>query len=326
MAKGVGYLALVGMASLLLLELCYRYYLFDFYKNNFRLLNPPALFAPNDQRPAILAMGDSFTADPQSYVRHLRDSLPAYRIFNAGVPGTTVKQAALMVNKRIRQVKPAILIYQIYVGNDLFEFRHPQMASGISPIRQSYWWLADRIWVLGYINSRLPHIRRALTNDLPNDYQAKKEADFDAARYSRRTKLQLLAEPDLVENTAYLTNGRAADFQSYSGYLSQIIDAVPEGCKMYLLVVPHCMQISKSYQQRLQQIGASSTANILLRETNYPFLDSIMVKSDVDKVLNALPVLRAAEQQQPVYFANDPHLNPFGQKILGGFLINHLRQ
>ena len=82
----------------LLLELSYRFYLIDFYRGELKALNPPELLEPKKDPSNILILGDSFTADPKSYVSHLRRALPAQSVINSGVSGTCIRQAALMTD------------------------------------------------------------------------------------------------------------------------------------------------------------------------------------------------------------------------------------
>ena len=328
LGKWLAYLAFLGITVLCLLELSYRYYLFDFYKGNFQGLNPPGLLKADSQKPSILAMGDSFTADPRSYIWHLRDSLPGYRIINAAVPGTTIKQAGLMLPKRLRQAQPDLFIYQIYVGNDLFEFRHPTKGAGISNIRKGYWWLADRFWVLGYINSRLPHIRQAIVQDVPTDYDPKDLMQFDVNKYAVRSKMQFRVEPYMVAHSVLLKGQRKADAQAYVRYLQTLLDESSKECRVLILVVPHCMQLNNTYLNRMQQIGAKVTDPKTLFEVDYPFyhfLDSSLQHPKL-ALLNALPHLQAADSLAPVYFGSDPHLNPHGQEVLGTILLDAIRQ
>ena len=329
--KGVkvfAYLLFLSTSVLLLLEGCYRFYLIDFYGNTLKGLNTPALLEEQSDRPTILAMGDSFTADLQSYVRDLRDSLAQYRIINSAVPGTCVKQNHLMIQDRIKTFQPDILIYQIYTGNDLLEYRHRTKGSAISNVRKLYWWLSDRLWSLAYINSRLPYIRQAIAKDLPRNYDPKGLQEYSAEKYSKRTRLHFLAEPRVLENTILLKGERAKDFEKYLDELNEMLEVVPKDCQVYLLVIPHCAQVSETYRSRMQTIGATFKEGPAIFEEDFPFYTSLQkgIQGPAIQYLNALPILRAGERKEAMYHGNDPHLNSVGQRTIGTYLIEILTE
>jgi len=309
----------------LLLEGSYRLYLFDFYGSNLRALNPSEAFVEDD-RETILVIGDSFSADLNSYVGHLRNSFPEKQIINAAIPGTCPKQHQLLFNRRIKRFKPQTLIYQLYVGNDLFEWRHPSGNGQISTARQVYWWLSDRIWVLGYINAKLPHIRQAFFQDLPTGLDPKILEAYHPDRYSGRSKIQFKAEPNLIEASILLKGKRKKDMRSMTKAIQDMIANVPVDCQVYILVMPHCMQIGDPYQQRMQEIGASMEQADEITKHNYPFLTNLKkaVRHPHIQWINPLPLLQAADSTQAVFYENDPHLNPYGQQLVGELLVEKL--
>jgi len=329
--KGVrlfAYLLFLLISVFLLLEVCYRFYLVDFYGSNLQGLNPPTILAAPKEQATILAMGDSFTADLQSYIRDLRDSLPQYRVINSAVPGTCVKQSHLMIQHRIQTFQPDILIYQIYVGNDLLEYRHRTKGAPVSNVRKGYWWLSDRLWSLAYINSRLPYIRQAIAKDLPQHYDPKDLQDYSPEKYSKRSRLHFLAEPQLLENTVLLKGGREKDFINYLKELNEMLEVVPETCQVLLLLIPHCAQLNETYQSRMQAIGARFEEGPAIFAEDFPFYTALTkgVKRPNVQYLNALPILKAGEQKEPMYYGNDPHLNFAGQRTIGAYLVDALKK
>ncbi|MEL7223064.1 MAG: hypothetical protein AAGJ93_17200, partial [Bacteroidota bacterium] len=119
--RGILYLLFLLVATILLLEVSYRWNIVDFYGANLRRLNTEELGTKSDL-PSVLVIGDSFSADMSSYVGFLRDSLREHRIINAAVPGTGVRQHQRFFKQRIREFQPEMLIYQLYVGNDLLDY------------------------------------------------------------------------------------------------------------------------------------------------------------------------------------------------------------
>ena len=210
---GLGYLLFLGVSVLLLLEISYRGYWFDFYRGNLTGLNPSGILT-DPSRESILVVGDSFTADPRGYVEHLRQTFPDQRVINAGVPGTCTRQHQLLFPRRLREFEPRLVIYQLFVGNDLLNWRPPADSPHISTIRRVYWWLSDRLWVLGYLNAKLPQLRQAIYQDLPIDLDPKLERAYAPQLYSERSKMRFRAEAGLVDDSVCLRGRRRQDMEN----------------------------------------------------------------------------------------------------------------
>ncbi|MDB4728439.1 hypothetical protein OAF63_06575, partial [Saprospiraceae bacterium] len=312
---------------LLLLELTYRYYWVDFYSGNLKGLNTTTALATND-KPTILIIGDSFTADQNSYVGGLRKAFPKYQIINSAVPGTCARQHELMIRKRVKQFPPDLFIYQIYVGNDLLEWRHPLDSPQISFLRKSYWWLSDRMHVVGYINAKLPHLRQAIFNDIPIDIDPKVVQDFSSKKYSTRSKMLFQAEPFLIENSVLLKNARHSDMVDLTNSIQEMIKELPKHCKVLILPIPHCMQLGEPYLSRLQESGAKVIDSAAMVLDKYPLLNHLESELINDRVfiVKPLPFLRKENTISSVYYNNDPHLNPFGQEIISKVLIEYFNE
>jgi len=324
----LGFLAYTLVVVLLLLELAYRFYWVDFYRMELLGLNPSSVLNPKKEQPTILALGDSFTASPHSYLEVLKKSNPDLRIINSGVPGTSIRQAALMAPKRLQRFQPEALIYQIYLGNDLLEFRHPTSSPRLSWVRRSYWWLSDRIQVLGYLNNRLRFLRKDIYNDLPADSSPQTIPQFSPSHYSARSKMHFLAEAQGIEHTVNLSGDRQEDVQEYFKALKKMLANVPEDRTIVLLVIPHCMQVNALYRERMIQLGAIVEQREAIPDINYPFIQAL--EQSIDRpnthLLNALVPLQAAAATKTIYYENDPHLNVEGQRFLGQFVTHFFEQ
>ena len=152
----------LGLA-LLGLEWLYRLQLVDTYRPELHTFNPAQVLAPN-ARPTLLVMGDSFTASRTSYAGILQDTLQEWRVINAAVSGTGVLQALYMAPQRFAQFHPSIFLYQVYVGNDLFDIRYPTNWRTISLVRNVYWFLASHLRIIGYLNYRLRQVKETRTS------------------------------------------------------------------------------------------------------------------------------------------------------------------
>jgi hypothetical protein len=318
------YLFFLLTSTLLLLEACYRFYVVDFYKGSLTGLNSEVDLRPTAALPTMLLFGDSFTADPDSYVKHLRRDISNYRIINAAVSGTTIRQHRLMADRRIKRFKPDILIYQIYLGNDLFEYRHPIRSNKISLMRKGYWWLADHLLVLGYINAKLPQLKALVAEDINPGSGAKLPADFAIDKYNDRIKIQFSAEPELLEHTVLLQKERGDDFHAYVKEVAELLALAPPECKVIVVVIPHCAQLGVPYLERMKSMGAVIDNEAAFLEMEFPFYSALVdtLSADNRYFFNALEYLRDTGQAETLYYENDPHLNPAGQSKLEKALLD----
>ncbi|MDB4728528.1 hypothetical protein OAF63_07025 [Saprospiraceae bacterium] len=321
------YFAFLFITVLLLLEVTYRNYWVDFYGGNLKGLNATTILNDN-KKPTLLIIGDSFTADQNSYVRGLRNAFPNHRIINSAVPGTCARQHALMMRKRVKQFSPDLFIYQTYVGNDLLDWRHPLSSPNISFLRKCYWWLSDRLYVVGYINTKLPHLRQAIFNDIPMDIDPKVLQAFSPEKYSSRSKMLFQAEPNLVENSVLLKNGRQNDLEELAFSIQGMIGELSKECKVLILPIPHAMQLGDPYLKQFQQIGATVNAPTDLIVDEYPFIKYLQSNLITDRIFMVNPLLALREKNitEPVYYNNDPHLNPVGQEIISDVLVEYLNR
>ena len=322
------YLLFLCISVLLLLEVCYRFYVVDFYKGNLIGLNSEEDLMPTHDRPTVLVLGDSFSADKNSYIKHLRKAIPNHRIINSAVPGTSIRQHRLMAKRRIKRFAPEILIYQIYVGNDLLEYRHATDGKAIGFKRKAYWYLADRFLVLGYLNARMLAFKRIRTKEEELAREPKADATFSAEHYNQRTKLLLKAEPALIQNAALLQGGREEDVKAFCADIKDMLEDLPSAAKVIVVVVPHCAQTGELYLERMVELGASPADYTALLAEDYPFFDylSTELSSSNCRVINVLPWVKNTGREELYFYPNDPHLNEVGQQRLGDALFQLLEQ
>lgn len=331
-------LVLVNLClPLLVLEWVYRTQLVDTYRPELRTFNPAPVMA-DAGRPTLLLMGDSFTAGRTSYAGILQDTVQEWRVINAAVSGTGVLQALYMAPKRFAQFHPAIFLYQVYVGNDLFDLRYPTNWRTLSPVRNIYWLLANHLRVLGHLNYRLQHISttRSASQDQALSVRvataavvaAEHTEAFAVERYNARVKIYWRAEPALVEDSILVHNQRRQDYGLFLEQLEKLLAfCKPEECQAYVLVIPHVCQVDEAYLAHMRQLGAHFTTPAAMRLPEYPFLAGLRMRfaswSHV-RVFNPLPRLREEHAKQAVYYANDEHLNPRGQQTIAAFLVQQL--
>lgn len=336
--RKVGLLALMSLVSLslalLVLEWAYRSQLVDMYRPELHSFNPAQMLTPNG-KPTLLVMGDSFTAGRSSYVGTLQDTLQEWQVINAAVSGTGVLQALYMAPGRFVQFRPSILLYQTYVGNDLFDIRYPTNWHTISLARNMYWWLANHFHVVSYLNYRLRQVKEALTSrqrhalSLTGTAAAAGDTGaFSVEDYDARIKIYMRAEPSLLEDSVLVQGGRQQDYAIFLEKLAQLLSYCKlEVCRAYLLVLPHVCQVDAAYLTYMSQLGAHFTTPAALHLPEYPFLarlrEHFATWPNV-RVLSPLPRLREVHSQQAVYHVNDEHLNPLGQQELAVWLQQQL--
>lgn len=318
--RTLGWAIGTGLFLLFAMEMLFRGGCFDPYATEWRYLNANRL--PPKQGKKVLVMGDSFTASPDNYVDELQKKLPNWQFFNSAVPGTGIWQANLIAENRFEEVEPDVFIYQIYVGNDLFDLRYPVNWETLGVARNLYWSLANHFRSLNWLNYKLGQWRAKEGTD------AKKlEKAFSPQTYSTREKMLLRAEPNLIEAQSHLLGRRKEDMETYLYNLGELLDLCEKkNCEVILLVVPHCSQTRITYRQRMEELGASFEQEFL---GNRPFVEAVSNYCQDRKnvsLYQAEEDLRGTLTDRPVYYyENDPHLNAEGHKMLAEVLAKLLK-
>ena len=315
--------------ALIVLETVYLSGRVDFYRPELAAWNPADDLSSNVQKETILFMGDSFTAGNMSYPNILRAQFPHWRIINSGVPGTGIIQTHAMAKKRIAQFPPKTFVYQIYIGNDLFDIRYPVNWEMVSLARNIYWSISKRVRSVAYINYRLGQIRASedyrYAEHTEQSFPYQESDIFDVEKFTERDKIYNAAEHSLIQDTILVQGERAKDFDLLTHKLKEVFSSLPEACKKVVLVVPHMSQMNEVYLERSIQLGARFSDPARILEVEYRFLTMLKERLPEATVLNALIPLRMAEEEGVhVFFTNDPHLNPNGQNALAEYVAQHL--
>jgi hypothetical protein len=324
--------------ALLVLEWLYRSQLVDMYRPELHTFTPPQMLTLDD-KPTLLVMGDSFTAGRTSYAGILQDTLQEWRVINAAVSGTGVLQALYMASNRFAQFHPSIFLYQVYVGNDLFDIRYPTNWRTISLVRNLYWFFANHLRVVGYLNYRLRQVKEeTLTSrqgHVPSlagtAVAASATGDtgvFSVEHYDTRVKLYVRAEPSLIEDSILVQGHRQHDYAIFLESLAQLLTyCKPAVCRAFILVMPHVCQVDAAYLTYMSQLGARFTTPAALSLPEYPFLVRLRERFTAwpnVHIVNPLSRLREVHAQQAVYDANDEHLSPAGQQAIAALLRQRL--
>jgi hypothetical protein len=326
-------LYLLFLVSMLLLsaEGIYRIQLFDFYKSELNYLNPGIRDAKANTVPVWMIFGDSFTADPKSYVGMLRDSLGEhFQLLNAAVPGTGMVQTEMIARRRIRQFPPDAVLFQLYVGNDLSDISHPVNWKSLSWQRNLYWAISDRFRVIAWLNYRFGQLFSGLRKGDGSLRDGKTDAAFDPLSYDGRSRILIRGNPKGLAQAIQVEGQHLSDMNVLLHKLDAAINRLPADCLVYLLVIPHCSQIGEPYAGHFREMGAEVSHSEGQERMTYPFLMKLEDCFRADRrvrIMDALPALREAEDSGvPVYFPNDPHLNLQGQQTLARLILPYLRE
>ncbi len=142
------------------------------------------------------------------------------------------------------------------------------------------------------------------------------------------------AEPRLLENHILVKRNRVRDYAVLQKKLLELLSyhKTRSNGRAYLLITPHCCQTSPIYLEHMKLLGAEFSEDRSVLADNYPFIDlmKVFIKKhglSTVSVLNPVGLFRDEEASgRHVYFQNDPHLNCYGQALLGEWLCRQIRQ
>lgn len=309
---------LILFITVLLFEGVYRSYWFDFYGPELNTLNPKDDLELRKER-TLLVFGDSFTADPNGWVKVLRDSLADYNIINCAVPGTTVFHQQLFFEDRITTYNPDQIIIQLYVGNDLIDYNRPQNFSELPFFRNVFWWISDNLISLQYINYKLGRFKSSNGNQDP-----KLSESFNIDRYNSRVKNYILAEPAIFQESISPTVYFQNDFDQLKEDLIAMINSVTPDIELQIMIVPMALQTSDTQLKNFLALDAILDTTVI---NDFKFFSAIKALEDTYANLYVWSPLKAFQQsQEEFYYLNDPHLNPSGQFLLGTIALQHFEK
>jgi len=315
------------------MELIYRLQLIDCYRGELIHNNTEGDLQENTGLKTLLIMGDSFAVQADTFALELRKVLDGnYRTINSAVAGSGVLQAALMAPRRFRRFHPSIFLYQIYVGNDLFDLRYPSARGRVSSGRNLYWLISTRISSLAWLNYKMGqvHSRTSSGRSGPQPLYHPERDIFSPESFTKRDRIHALAEPSLVADSVLLRGRRREDFGRYLGILDELLNfCQPDECRIILLVIPHFSQTGPKGADRARKIGLRIPEKREFFRREYPFLHEL--RMDLSRrhgkavLINPLPVFQESEASGcSPYYQNDSHLNSLGQSILAGLVLKQI--
>lgn len=329
-------LGLVNVAVLvalaILVEVAFRFQVVDFWGAELRRYNPTLATGSGA---TVLLLGDSFSAGQGALADQLRRQLgPSVAVVNSAVSGTTARDAVLLAPRRLERFRPQVVVYQAYIGNDLFETRH----AGVSKTalgRRLYWTLLDRgWWSLGWGNYKLGQLRdqllRAQLDDLEGDRRAAELHEaarpFDPRAYRSRDRDLAVAAPRSIADQVLGSGPMVAVWETYAADVRGLADLVAaSGSTLVVVAVPHCVQVSPRYQRFYRELGAELPADDRLARHPSEFVRRLATTLPEIAIVDPLAAMQGAEARgQQLYRTHDPHLNAEGQLLLAQLLASHL--
>ena len=313
-AKRSFYYAWVLTTVLSLLELSYRYQWIDYWSNEFKALNPKI----DKKKKNVLIFGDSFSAYPKGYVEQLRSNITEYNFVNCAIPGTGPVEMSYMAKRRLTNHPPSMVIYQMYVGNDLIDIYPNRNWSELSIARNLYYLIGQEFRFLANISTRMKQSGIISQKDFYTNHNAQDEDEFSIKQYSPRTKMLLKANPNFISESITLNCSRmksaAKKAVASIKYLKRLL---PKSCELHIVLLPHCSQVHPRYFENFQMLGTKLKPS----DINYAFYRYLNEELKGIKVHNPLSFFRKKEREgNQLYFNNDPHLNLYGQKVLFKFI------
>lgn len=305
---------LVLFLTLCVLEISYRYQWVDFFKSEFKALNKNI----DPKKPNILIFGDSFTANPNGYVSHFRKAHPEVNVINCSMPGSGPYEMELMASRRVSNYPPHGVIYQMYVGNDLTDIDPLVNWSELSFLRNCYWSVKPCFEVLSIFSRRA----RGLQSDFDRTRLKQDEAQFSKKLYSPRTKMMIRAQSNYINNCVHLKGDMKNAMESAKESIAYLRELVPKKIPIYVVVIPHCSQVTNEYNANYQQLSGYKTS----RKTKYRFIRELSKVKGIT-VLNPMQYFREKESEgKGLYYQNDPHLNETGQEVLFDYLSKQTKE
>lgn len=310
---------IIGSITLLLFEFIYRYAIIDFYKVETNALNSNKDLV--NEEIDFLIFGDSFSAAANNYVSLLREQYLQKSFINKSVPGTGIKQVNTYVKKIITKYKPKIIIYQVYVGNDLLDVKHLSNWKKLSSSRNLYWEISDYFMSLTYLNQKAKGLNRFPKKNNFSNHQSK---EFNTGLYNAREKLLLKADAYYLDKTISLKDDFLNRYNLWRKELDVFINKIPKQTKVYIVFIPHCSQVNDYYFNNQLALNAIINDKNTHQKNNYIFFktakqDFINYKNV--EFINPLSYLKKKDSlNHRLYYANDPHFNNLGHKEFSNYL------
>ena len=134
--------------------------------------------------------------------------------------------------------------------------------------------------------------------------------------------MMIRAESNYINHSIKLKGDMKDAMEDAKESIAYLRELVPKKVPIYIVVIPHFSQVTKSYQSNYIKLSGHKSS----LKTNYRFIREISKVKGVE-VLNPMRYFREMESDgEQLYYSNDPHLNETGQKALFDFLNEHTKE
>jgi hypothetical protein len=317
-------LIIVFFITLFVFELCYRYAVIDFYASEKNGLNKPEDLKKDSIN--VLVFGDSFsaTAPEINYLDKIRNQNKKLSLLNLSIPGTGIRQVNTFAKQQIEKYKPKVIIYQVYVGNDLLDVNHLFDFERASILRNIYWEFSDYFLGLSYLN----HKATVFKPSINSRHVTMPMKDFSTQFYNSKSKLLFGVDPFYVDKAVSVKDNFSQRYTKWVAEMGNFLNVIPKETKVYLVWIPHCAQVNNFYLQNMEKLGAKFENKDIFKLDNYSFYSNAtqdLFPFKNVKQINVLPELKLKDTDNfRTYFANDPHINNNGNIVLSDFLLKNI--
>lgn len=260
------------------------------------------------EAPLVTVVGDSFTFglgvnNGETYVDLLNRQVPTHRFLNAAVPGYAPEQALLVAEDLVRVQRPDILLFVVYLGNDLIDLGlpFPVQAEQAKPFAS----LAGGKWQL---------------ENLPVPREKKPEA------LKQRGLSSYIVAPDSM--TGWANSSKIVQLLQGSGLF-------PGQTELNQAAIGHSLTLFAGVLDRLEALAGATEVKILLLPGSTAVRNPNSTAGQYQRLLaDELTQLIATRPIEMVdtlssdvfaevtgaFFANDGHLTPTGHLMLADHL------
>jgi hypothetical protein len=309
-----------------------------------------------DGRRLVVTVGDSFSLGIVPYPYHFTtvaeerlatELSEEVEVYNVGLPTLGPKEYLYLLETRVVDLDPELIVVNIFVGNDINQAKNRELwdGGGWSRLGADNWLLALLITRLGVLSGQ-PLADDAAPEEGHGDTGwPRGDPRIEQLKTSSLERWPWLADPDLertmMTETVFLnvetTRARRVCSRWTAGYmmLFEILEDMRVACApvpMLVMIIPDEFQVEEPLWQSIvertpgEELDRFQPQRLLvagLAERGIPALD-------------LLPVLRAMPREmgvdglsrRRVYHLRDTHINTRGNRLVGealaDFLAEHL--
>ncbi|MHC5069657.1 MAG: alginate O-acetyltransferase AlgX-related protein [Planctomycetota bacterium] len=303
-------------------------------------------FKPKQEgRPLILAIGDSFSAGIVPHYFHFTTTvereLPGVDVYNMGIPGTDPPEYLHLWRTEGQQLKPDLLIINLFVGNDLQgcwseKVDHPRLRSWFDRSQVFVFFVPERLKKIAAENKRLAALGKKAGESQGEQGQiiVKDNVGILLAAFPWMAD-PTLEEPGFSEQEFISTEAaRAFDvlLEEQLDYYEALFDVLTEiqwaarGTPLMVVMIPDEFQVNDELwekvlthmkQEDLDRFKPQRRISNWLREQGIPCLDLL-------PPFRAVPPL--ADGRRHLYHLRDTHFNAHGNHVAGKAIADFIRK